>query len=162
AIMGRAGLRGSGGGGQGRGLRAAGGGRGQPVRGRTLVLDTGRSPAHPACRLQGAGQLFCRARSPGGCHWAVAGAVEEPDVVGARAPGREPAHPPSRLASRQRGTVNLNSGGTSVNRIEKEAAERLKKETERFRVKCFFRGRLGDTATGLHLESADWPEPDVW
>jgi hypothetical protein len=49
-----------------------------------------------------------------------------------------------------------------MNRIEKEAAERQKKETERFRVASFFRGRLGDAAAGLHLESADPPEPDVW
>jgi hypothetical protein len=49
-----------------------------------------------------------------------------------------------------------------VNRIDKEAAERQKKATERFRVECFFRSRLGDTAAGLHLESADPPEPDVW
>jgi hypothetical protein len=49
-----------------------------------------------------------------------------------------------------------------VNRIEKEAAERQKKEIERSRVKRFFRGQLGDAAARLHLESADPPEPDVW
>jgi hypothetical protein len=32
--------------------------------------------------------------------------LEQPDAVGARAPGREPAHPPSHLASRQRGTID--------------------------------------------------------
>jgi hypothetical protein len=49
-----------------------------------------------------------------------------------------------------------------VNRTEKEAAERRKKEIERFRVECFLRGRLGDTVPGLRLESAYPPEPDVW